>query len=88
MSTVFCITLILIGIVLFGIGLTVGASVASKHDDTKHAEWIPIDDRHGKCSLCGHIQKTGGFDHTGKALILNAVYHYCTNCGAKMSEEE
>lgn len=50
----------------------------------KVALWIVIDEQHGKCSNCGHIQKTNGVDKTGHACILYGVYKVCRNCGAHM----
>ena len=54
----------------------------SRHEKT--AEWLVIDEKHGKCSRCGYIQETGGVDKTGHAHILYAVYVNCRNCGAHM----
>jgi hypothetical protein len=50
----------------------------------KRGRWIPMDEYHAKCSVCGWWQKTNGKCCTGNANIHNAVYKYCTVCGAKM----
>ncbi len=54
----------------------------------KRGRWIPIDETTAECSVCGWWQRTNGKDKTGKALIHNAAYMYCTVCGACMRGEE
>lgn len=50
----------------------------------KHAHWKQIGIQSAICSLCGGALKSNGADRTGRALIFNAVYKYCPNCGARM----
>lgn len=50
----------------------------------KHGNWVQIGEQSAKCTECGGVLKSNGIDKTGKALIFNAVYHYCPNCGADM----
>lgn len=60
---------------------------ADRRRNTRHektAEWLIVDEKHGKCSNCGYVQETGGADKTGKGHILYAVYVSCRNCGAHM----
>jgi len=54
----------------------------------KHGKWIPMDEYHAKCSVCGWWQKTNGKCCTGHANIHKAVYKYCTACGSKMDGDE
>ena len=53
-----------------------------------HARWEQIGKQSAKCTACGGVLKSNGIDKTGKALIHNAVYHYCPYCGAKMDLKE
>ena len=50
----------------------------------KHGRWKQIGEQSAKCTACGGVLKSNGKDKTGKALIFNAVYHYCPYCGARM----
>ena len=50
----------------------------------KHGRWIPMDEYHAKCSVCGWCQKSNGKDDTGHAYIHKVAYKYCTACGAEM----
>lgn len=50
----------------------------------KHGRWKQIGEQSAKCTACGGVLKSNGIDKTGKALIFNAVYHYCPYCGARM----
>ena len=50
----------------------------------KHGRWEAIGEQSAKCTACGGVLKSNGIDKTGKALIFNAVYHYCPYCGARM----
>ncbi len=50
----------------------------------KTAQWIVIDEQSGRCSGCGHIQKTNGVDRTGHGCILYGIYVVCPLCGAHM----
>jgi hypothetical protein len=50
----------------------------------KHAHWKQIGIQSAICSLCGGALKSNGADRTGRALIFNAVYKYCPECGARM----
>lgn len=53
----------------------------------KRGEWEQIGEQSAKCTACGGVLKSNGIDKTGKALIFNAVYHYCPFCGAKMIKD-
>ena len=50
----------------------------------KRGRWEQIGEQSAKCTACGGVFKSNGIDKTGKALIFNAVYHYCPYCGARM----
>lgn len=50
----------------------------------KRGNWVQIGEQSAKCTECGGVLKSNGIDKTGKALIFNAVYHYCPYCGARM----
>lgn len=50
----------------------------------KHGRWEQIGEQSAKCTACGGVLRSNGIDKTGKALIFNAVYHYCPFCGARM----
>lgn len=50
----------------------------------KSGRWAQIGEQSAKCTACGGVLKSNGKDKTGKALIFNAVYHYCPYCGARM----
>lgn len=50
----------------------------------KLGRWEQIGEQSAKCTACGGVLKSNGIDKTGKALIFNAVYHYCPYCGARM----
>ena len=50
----------------------------------KRGRWEQIGEQSSKCTACGGVLKSNGIDKTGKALIFNAVYHYCPYCGANM----
>lgn len=50
----------------------------------KYGRWEQIGEQSAKCTACGGVLKSNGIDKTGKALIFNAVYHYCPYCGARM----
>ena len=50
----------------------------------KHGRWEQIGKQSAKCAACGGVLRSNGIDKTGKALIFNAVYHYCPFCGARM----
>lgn len=50
----------------------------------KHGRWEQIGKQSAKCTACGGVLKSNGIDKTGKALIFNAVYHYCPYCGARL----
>lgn len=50
----------------------------------KCGRWEQIGEQSAKCTACGGVLKSNGIDKTGKALIFNAVYHYCPYCGARM----
>lgn len=50
----------------------------------KRGKWVQIGKQSAKCTECGGVLKSNGIDKTGKALIFNAVYHYCPCCGARM----
>ena len=50
----------------------------------KHGHWIPLNEKDCKCSICGKIIFTSGYDKTNKALIAKATNPYCRFCGAKM----
>ena len=50
----------------------------------KHGRWKQIGEQSAKCTACGGVLKSNGKDKTGKALIFNAVYHYCPYCGARI----
>lgn len=50
----------------------------------RHGRWEQIGEQSAKCTACGGVLKSNGKDKTGKALIFNAVYHYCPYCGARM----
>ncbi|MBQ5825407.1 MAG: hypothetical protein IIW48_11455 [Clostridia bacterium] len=53
----------------------------------KRGRWEQIGEQSAKCTACGGVLKSNGIDKTGKALIFNAVYHYCPNCGARMIKD-
>lgn len=53
----------------------------------KRGNWVQIGEQSAKCTECGGVLKSNGIDKTGKALIFNAVYHYCPNCGARMTKD-
>ena len=53
----------------------------------KRGNWVQIGEQSAKCTECGGVLKSNGIDKTGKALIFNAVYHYCPNCGARMIKD-
>lgn len=53
----------------------------------KRGRWEQIGEQSAKCTACGGVLKSNGIDKTGKALIFNAVYHYCPFCGAKMIKD-
>lgn len=53
----------------------------------KRGRWEQIGEQSAKCTACGGVLKSNGIDKTGKALIFNAVYHYCPYCGARMEGE-
>lgn len=54
----------------------------------KSGRWAQIGEQSAKCTACGGVLKSNGKDKTGKALIFNAVYHYCPYCGARMEREK
>lgn len=54
----------------------------------KRGWWKQIGEQSAKCTACGGVLKSNGIDKTGKALIFNAVYHYCPNCGAIMDGDD
>lgn len=54
----------------------------------KHGRWEQIGEQSAKCTACGGVLRSNGIDKTGKALIFNAVYHYCPYCGARMEQED
>lgn len=53
----------------------------------KRGNWVQIGEQSAKCTECGGVLKSNGIDKTGKALIFNAVYHYCPFCGARMIKD-
>lgn len=53
----------------------------------KRGRWEQIGEQSAKCTACGGVLKSNGIDKTGKALIFNAVYHYCPYCGARMMKD-
>lgn len=54
----------------------------------KHGRWEQIGEQSAKCAACGGVLRSNGIDKTGKALIFNAVYHYCPVCGARMDGDK
>ena len=54
----------------------------------KHGRWEQIGEQSAKCTACGGVLRSNGIDKTGKALIFNAVYHYCPFCSARMDGED
>ena len=54
----------------------------------RRGRWEQIGENSAKCTACGGVLKSNGIDKTGKALIFNAVYHYCPYCGADMRGED
>lgn len=49
-------------------------------EPVRYGRWIlRLGDEDYKCSVCGYQQK---------AYALSSHFKYCTNCGAKMDEEE
>jgi hypothetical protein len=48
-------------------------------EPVRHGRWILCLGEIYKCSICGYQQK---------AYALSSHFKYCTNCGAKMDEEE
>ena len=50
--------------------------------------WIPKSQYTAECSVCNHIQSTGGADLTEKALVHYALFKYCPNCGCRMVEPQ
>lgn len=54
----------------------------------KHGRWVQIGEQNAKCTACGGVLRSNGIDKTGKALIFNAVYHYCPFCGARMDGDK
>lgn len=55
-----------------------------KIQPVKRGRWKQIGEQNAKCTACGSVLRSNGIDKTGKALIFNAVYHYCPFCGARM----
>ena len=62
----------------------IDAIPAADVQPVKRGRWEQIGEQSAKCTACGGVLKSNGIDKTGKALIFNAVYHYCPNCGARM----
>lgn len=54
----------------------------------RFGKWVQIGEQSAKCIECGGVLKSNGIDKTGKALIFNAVYHYCPNCGIRMDGDD
>ena len=62
----------------------IDAIPAADVQPVKRGNWVQIGEQSAKCTECGGVLKSNGIDKTGKALIFNAVYHYCPYCGARM----
>ena len=62
----------------------ISAVKAADVQPVKHGRWEQIGEQNAKCTACSGVLRSNGIDRTGKALIFNAIYHYCPFCGARM----
>lgn len=70
--------------ICFAISIFVKNMKTAEVQPVKHGRWEQIGEQSAKCTACGGVLRSNGIDKTGKALIFNAVYHYCPFCGARM----
>lgn len=52
------------------------------------AKWKMINEQTARCSACGEVRHTNGYDQTMKGHIFYAMYKFCPNCGARMEGED
>lgn len=55
--------------------------------EIKHAKWVHCGED-VKCSNCGHVTDDYCIDGDMESGYYTVLPHYCSNCGAKMLEEE